>query len=434
MVAGVASAPFAELCPVAPDGERGAFAVDGLTPGVVACPEKVEQVSAVVRLAAERRLGVAPWGGGTQMRLGNLPRSLDVALCTTALDKVLEYEPADLVVTVQAGIRLGELQRRLAEHGQQLALDPPLAEQATIGGVIAANSSGPLRLRHGTVRDMLLGVTVVNADGAITKGGGKVVKNVTGYDMCKLYTGSLGTLGVVVEASFKLAPLPAQERTVQAWFGDPAAAWAAARAIYRAALPVRACGLLSPSAAACFCHSEESARPGRMLRGAQHDKGGSVEAAGWLLLVRIGGGETAVERQVRDVLALCAAAERSEALDGAQFWPAIRDFGREQESIGKLSSQPSRTGELLAALPDGAATVSHVLSGVTYVYGAEAEAACETARGLGGYGVLEACPIEVKRRLDVWGPVGPDFALMDRIKREFDPDGILNPGRYVGRL
>jgi len=345
------------------------------------------------------------------MSLGNVPRAVDVVVCTTELNRVLEYEPADLVVTVEAGMRVGELQRVLGERGQCLPLDPPLPEQATIGGVIATNASGPLRLRHGTVRDMLIGIKVVNADGAITKGGGKVVKNVTGYDMGKLYTGSLGTLGIIVEASFKLAPLPAREVTVLAGFKDLAPAYEAARAIYKSGLPVRACELLSPAAS----------------------EAGQHELAIWP-----GGGQASVERQQRDVAAMCRAAAELAVLEGGEakpLWRRIEDFGHEQAvSRTKLSVLPSRTGELLAKLPAGSRFVSHVLSGVTYVADGDPAALARTAQEMGGYGVVEACPLELKQRLDVWGPVGPDFKIMERIKREFDPNGILNPGRYVGRL
>jgi glycolate oxidase FAD binding subunit len=356
------------------------------------------------------------------MSLGNIPRAADVALRTTNLDRVIEYEPADLVVTVQAGMRLAEMQRVLGEHGQFLPLDPPLAERSTIGGIIAANASGPLRLRYGACRDQLLGVRVVNANGTITKGGGKVVKNVTGYDMCKLYTGSLGTLGVIVEASFKLAPLPDQENTVLAWFRQLPEAFAAARTIAGSGLPVLACELLSARAADVIQHAAGVAPP--------------ADGA-FLLAIRVGGGPSAVRRQEEDLLRLCSAASgRMIAEAGHQaLWQAIADFGRGAfDSIVKLSVPPSRCGELLAALDPRTSFVSQVLSGVSYVFGADPEPLLPLAQGLQGYTVLEACPLELKRRLDVWGPVGPDFALMERIKRQFDPQGILNPGRYVGRL
>ncbi|MDE3077934.1 MAG: FAD-binding oxidoreductase, partial [Chloroflexota bacterium] len=207
---------IASICHVVPEHELGLYAVDGMAPKVVAYPKTAEQVAEIVRVAAAHRWAVIPRGGGTIIELGGIPRAVDVVICTTDMNRMLEYEPADLTCTVQAGMRLSELQARLSEHGQFLALDPPLPDKATIGGIVAANSSGPLRLRYGTCRDLLIGVRVVNPDGSITKGGGKVVKNVSGYDMCKLYTSSLGTIGIILEATFKLWPLPACESTVVA--------------------------------------------------------------------------------------------------------------------------------------------------------------------------------------------------------------------------
>jgi glycolate oxidase FAD binding subunit len=407
---------------------QGPCAVDGLVPREIVHAKTVQEVAGAVARASTNKQAIIPIGGGTKMGLGNIPRAADVMVCTTDLNRVLEYEPADLVVTVQAGIRLGGLQRVLGEHGQFLALDPPLPEQATVGGIIAANASGPLRLRYGTCRDQLIGVTVVSAEGRITKGGGKVVKNVTGYDMCKLYTGSLGSLGVIVEASFKLAPLPQLESTALASFSELRPAYAAARAIYKSALPVLACELLSPEVAKSVV-SGLSNDPRNVL----------VPAAGkFLLAIRIGGGSTAVARQNRDAMLLCGNAESIEVLwddEHRRLWRRIEDFGRGQfETIAKASVMPSRMDELLAPLGPDIAYVSHVLSGVTYVFGADPEPLTPLVQALGGYVVLEACPLEAKRRLDVWGPVGPDFRLMKRIKREFDPDGILNPGRYVGGL
>ncbi|HEX6513209.1 MAG TPA: FAD-linked oxidase C-terminal domain-containing protein, partial [Chloroflexota bacterium] len=242
-----------------------------------------------------------------------------------------------------------------------------------------------------------------------------VVKNVSGYDMGKLYTGSLGTLGLIVEASFKLTPLPPLQSTILAWFGELGDAFEAARTIFKTALPIRACELLSPTAA------EDLGWPG-----------------GHLLAVWIGGGRAAVERQNRDVGGLCGAASRVEMLAADQiapFWRAVEDFGRgEHLAIAKLSVLPSATGDLLGRLPAGSSWLSHVLSGVGYIFGSEAEGSLQTAREMGGYAILEACEPEVKRRLDVWGPPGPDFRLMERIKRQFDPNGMLNPGRYIGGL
>ena len=159
-------------------------------------------------------------GGGTQRSLGNPPRSYDLALDTRSLDRLIQYEPADLTVTVEAGMSLARLEEILAAEGQFLPLEAPCPSSATVGGMLAAACFGPMSLSYGQPRDWLIGVKVVNADGRVTKGGGQVVKNVTGYDMNKLYTGSLGTLGVIVEASFKVAPKPAVSTTLAAKFAS----------------------------------------------------------------------------------------------------------------------------------------------------------------------------------------------------------------------
>jgi len=191
-----------------PPEPAGAFAVDGLTPQAAVAPASYEQVAEVMGYAHAEELAVIPWGGGAHIHTGNVPARYDIALSLSRLNAVVEHEPADLTTTVQAGMTLSELQGRLGAAGQLLPLDPPGGERATIGGILAANASGPWRHAFGSARDMTIGLRVVTAEGRITRAGGRVVKNVAGYDLCKLYVGSLGTLGVIVEATFKLAPLP----------------------------------------------------------------------------------------------------------------------------------------------------------------------------------------------------------------------------------
>ena len=178
---------------LAPDDD--AFLVDGVRPRYVCTPASVDELSRAVRAASQTGATVIPWGGGTRMSIGFPPRAADLVVQTEKLREVVEYEPADLTVTVQAGMRLSDLQARLRAEGQMLALDPAAADRATIGGLIAANASGPLRLLYGTARDLVIGTRVVNADGVVSKAGGRVVKNVAGYDLNKLYVGSLGTVG-----------------------------------------------------------------------------------------------------------------------------------------------------------------------------------------------------------------------------------------------
>src|SRR5712691_1140 len=196
-----------------PDELRN-YAVDGLLPRFAVIPETVEQVSQTVALANQQGFTLLTRGGGSRLNLGGIPERCEILLETTKLTRLLEHEAPDLTCHVEAGITLAALQAQLATKGQWLALDPPNAQQATIGGILASNASGPKRLRYGAARDVVIGLHVVQASGEIARSGGRVVKNVAGYDLNKLYIGSLGTLGIIVEANLKLQPLPISERTL----------------------------------------------------------------------------------------------------------------------------------------------------------------------------------------------------------------------------
>ncbi|NUP65013.1 MAG: FAD-binding oxidoreductase, partial [Nonomuraea sp.] len=190
--------------------------VGGVPPRWVALPETVEEIAAVLRACAAHDLAVVPVGGGTKLHWGPPPSRCDVLLDLCCLNEVLEHAAGDLVVRVQAGVTMETLSGVLAAKGQELALDVPFADDATVGGTLAAALPGPRSFRYGTARDLLIGVTVVLADGTIARSGGKVVKNVAGYDLGKLFTGSYGTLGVIAEATFRLHPLPAERCWVTA--------------------------------------------------------------------------------------------------------------------------------------------------------------------------------------------------------------------------
>src|SRR5258708_6536249 len=199
-------------------------------------PASREELAEALHAADSRGQAVAPVGAGTQLDLGMPPSRLDLVIETTRVNKVVEYEPADLTVTVEAGLRFADLQKQLAEQGQFLALDPPAAPGATIGGLIATNASGPLRFAYGTARDLVIGTRVANPDGTVTHAGGRVVKNVAGYDLNKLYIGSLGTLGIIVPLSLKLAPVPPATHTIVGPCADVKAAPALINAVVQSPL------------------------------------------------------------------------------------------------------------------------------------------------------------------------------------------------------
>jgi glycolate oxidase FAD binding subunit len=356
---------------------------------------------------------------------------------TTALDQIVEYEPADLTVTVQAGMRFAALQQPLRAHGQMLALDPPAADRATIGGVIASNASGPMRLQYGTARDLVIGIRVANAEGMLTKAGGRVVKNVTGYDLNKLYTGSFGTLGVIAEISFKLHPLPQARGTLLAIFETPSLAQEAAQRIVKSPLGAAALTLLDAQASVQVLDR-------------------AIPSHGAVLLGLAAGSERAVTRQTRELAQLCSSASMSEVLDAdaaERAWDGVRDFAdvtsNPDDVVLKLGVPPARSADalerinVLARTHDiSSSSLAHAGTGVVHLRVrdtldrlagliVDARAAAEA---WGGSLVVERCPLELKARVDVWGDVGSSFRVMAALKERFDPHGVLNPGRFVGHL
>jgi len=424
------------------------YSVDGQRPDMLISPSTVEEISQVLSLALEERQAVVPWGGGTQMGLGNPLRRGDMALRLSSLDKVREHQPADLTVTVEAGITLSNLQAYLAPFGQHLPLDAPLPHMATIGGVLAANTGGPRSLFYGLARDLLIGIRVIHAGGKITKGGGRVVKNVAGYDMNKLYIGSLGTLGVIVEATFKIAPLPKAEATVIVPLDNLNIADELSLDIRSSSWRPLAMELLS----------------GMAIERLDKDCPADLPGSSFALVVELGGMDKAVARQVEELKGICSTKGVSyqvleEQDQQKELWRAIRDFGRNEKDVPimilKKGVLPTDIGKLLEELPPMAdryglrqATISRAGRGVAYSYWWSAgntdgmEDSLVTLIGglrsltdkLGGTVVVESCPLAVKERVDVWGASKDEERLMRRIKEQFDPKGVLNPGRFVGGL
>ena len=428
------------------DGETNRYAVDGLAPAAVVFPGSVEQVSAVLAACSQAGASVVPWGGGSSMGLGGVPRKVEVVLALSRLNQVIDHEPGDMTSTVQAGMVLRDFQAHLGRHGQFLSLDPPAASRATIGGILAANASGPRRLRYGTARDLLIGERVVHADGTVTKGGAKVVKNVTGYDMNKLYVGSLGTLGVIVEATFRLYPLPAAESTWVASFSTLQTARDAVAKILGSPLVPSAVELLSGSAA------DEVGRRARVVPG----KKGPVLA---VAVASVPDGVSAQLDQARQMGRQVGGGE-GQVLQGEaheRFWSAVSDFEPEGGSalILKASvlisevAEAMRQGEEIAAKGRlRVATISEAGTGIVRYYfqadgagkesfdrlaGVVAPLRAFAIEAKGSLVVLQAPP-EVKAKVDVWGPVGDVIAQMRGLKQQFDPGGTLNPCRFVGGL
>ncbi|GAA5201313.1 FAD-binding oxidoreductase [Rugosimonospora acidiphila] len=373
-----------------------AVTVAGVRPTEVVRPSSAGEIADILRTTTGTVVAV---GAGTKTGWAPPPGSCDLLLRTTGLNRIVEHAPGDLVVVTEAGVPLADLRRALAEHGQMLALDPPEPD-ATIGGIIGANASGPRRLRYGTVRDLLIGVTVVLADGTIARSGGKVVKNVAGYDLGKLYTGAHGGLGVVVSATWRLHPLPKASGAVRVPVGD------AAEAGRLAALMARS--TLTPSAVE--------------LR---------FGPSGGEFVVLFESIEESVEAQSRATLALLGAGTREPA---PPPW-----FGRRPDGtlVLRLAFEPYALPRVLDALPPGASGTASACTGVAYAAVPEDTdlAALRAAiRPYDGSAVVLAAPEGARATLDHWGPVPDSFGLMTRVKDQFDPRRRLSPGRLLGGL
>ncbi|MEI7703450.1 MAG: FAD-binding oxidoreductase [Deltaproteobacteria bacterium] len=406
--------------------DRTATADDGIqgaVPRLVLEPGTVEEaVGAMARCAADR-LAVAFVGGGTMLGLGARPARLDAVIRTGALSRLVDHAPADQVVTAEAGMTLAALNEALALHRQRLPLDVPFSSRATVGGVVAANTFGPRRTRFGGARDLVLGVSLVRADGTPARGGGKVVKNVAGFDLPRLLVGSLGTLALLTTVTFRVHPLPETEVTLLFPGLTPeqvralASAWRAAQ--------------LEPSSAVAVFASDRL------------DLG-----------VRFEGFATGVADQSARLLELARksgrAGEQLDADGAAAFWRR-HDAVRERGSLRvKIASTPSHLGDLarswlpslLGELSPSGAVIYPTL-GIAFASGEPASPA-GLAAGLrdarqavgaaGGSLVLEGAPAVIRPVLDPWGPPPPSIDLMRALKQRFDPDRRLAPGRFVGGI
>ena len=384
----------------APAAAPGASPLPGPAP---LAPANYAELAEVLAGATAEGRTVRPVGGGTKLGWGRPTPEPDLVVSTAGLGGVVEYNAADLTVVVQAGMPLDDLQAVLAERGQLLALDPP-SGAATVGGVLATGDSGPLRHSAGGARDLVLGIAVALPDGTVARAGGKVIKNVAGYDLAKLYTGSFGTLGVILEMALRLHPVPAERRSVVGRCADPAALRASVAALMRAPLSLRALDVAWAGGAGAVL--AQVAGPGAQARSAA---AASVLAAAGL----------AVE-------------EADDAL-----WDAQRAGQRSAAgAVVRVSGLPADLGRLLAALPEGASLVGRAGLGLSWVRlrpGPDegivlAVEALRRALAPRPCVVLDAPP-GVRARLEVWGPVDPGRAALDRrVKERFDPAGILNPG------
>jgi glycolate oxidase FAD binding subunit len=399
---------------------RRQYAISGVVPALVARPADAAELAAMVGEVDAAGAALVPIGRGAHRGLGHAPRHYDVALVSERLSRVHAYTSADMTVTVEAGVTLTELDALLAREGQWLPLDPALPASTTVGGLLAADLAGPLAASQGRVRDYVIGIAVVTAAGVVARAGGRVVKNVAGYDLMKLFIGSLGTLAVVTDATFKVRPRPEQQR----WL-------------------VFVCPTLV--GAVELGATVDAARIGALAVTARGTVGGVAR-----LVVRLGGvpADVAVARtRVVELAASSGADLDLDADDAPAEARAHRDFVREEtgDLVVRLAVLPARLAALVAALPAVAGgaigtTQCDPLRGTLALALTTAEPEMVLTRlgrlvdAHGAHLVVERWPAALAPTIAVWRPSPAALPLMRRVKEALDPRGTLAPGRFVGRL
>jgi glycolate oxidase FAD binding subunit len=407
---------------LAPESIRAATAADavcGIQPKLVLEPANEQQLATILRLANDASLAVIPRGGGTKLSWGNPPTRADVILSTARLDKIIEHAWADLTVSVEAGCTIQKLQTALAQHGQRLALDPLWPDQATIGGVLSTNDSGSLRLRFGALRDLIIGVTLALPDGTLASSGGKVVKNVAGYDLPKLVTGALGTLAVITRAIFRLHPLPRNAKT----------------------LSVTGCSLEETQRLILAVQDSKLAHTALQTRIAQ-----DAEPVVDILFEGTEAGIAAQESQLRELARPATATDAPPSVWNAsqELWNSLNSTPLAVAKITTLPASIVRTVETVqrAAISRNAHwKLTMQAMGIGWL---RLEAAPENL-----HAVLSDLRFELEhaggslaafhhppgmQSMDAWGTPGDALPLMRALKKQFDPKNTLNPSRFLGGI
>jgi glycolate oxidase FAD binding subunit len=450
-------------------------AIDGMAPGAVVFPKNTDQVSKAVRFSRQENLAVVPWGSGSKMTMGNPPERVDLVLSTRRMDHMIDVDTANMTITAEAGVKFRDIQARLATEedrcylpledlvtaadevicsershsGSFLPLDPTFAERATIGGIIASNSSGPRQLLYRLPRDMILGVRMVAPNGDVLGSGGKTVKNVSGYDISKLMVGSLGTLGILCDMTFKLLPLPEKMETLLLSFDAFSGAAAFAERVLETTLLPAALEVMN----------------GRAFNRLAVDGVSRTDGVGYMTAVALEGFEEAVDRmkhEIRDMAEAQGAATRAVLSEERHrsFWlavsgPSAAADGASATVRAKLNYPRSAWKRVVKSMEDifsraglayafQAGTGSGVCQlrlspdadepGAVDRAVASLEALLKVCREAEGNLMIQHAPVELKPRLKIWGEAGSNLVVMKRIKNRMDPKRIMSPGRFVGGL
>lgn len=374
-------------------------------------PESPEELSQILAEAGSAGRSVQLAGLNTKRLLAGPVTPASVQISSSSLNKVLQYEPKDLTIGVQAGMPFAELSRILAENGQMVPLEGPWSDEGTVGGLIASNISGSRRRLYGTARDLVIGMQFATLEGKLVDSGGMVVKNVAGLDMAKMMIGSFGTLAAITRVNFKLVPIPAFSGTVLLSFSDLASVSAAALAAVRNVVTPIAIDVLNPAF------------------GAAHG------LKGYTLALLFGGNQAVIERSLK--IAETFGSMQSLANDEAnRFWSFVRNATPQhmakypEGAVVRVSTQLSEFGQALESTDNPAH--AHAGNGIVRQWFPRPDAAQQWLQGRKG--LIECAAETGKASLDLWPHAGGDFAIMKQIKHMFDPEGLLNSGRLYGRI
>ena len=428
-----------------------AYAIDGKKPKVVVTPGTIDEVSKVVAHANQEHLAIIPKGNGTKMQMGGIPKKIDLLLSTGRLNRITDRDCENLTLSAESGLTLGEVQQGLAKVGKGyfLPLDPPFTDKATLGGIVATNSSGPKRLLYGTARDMMIGAKAVFPNGDVVVSGGKTVKNVSGYDMCKLLIGSYGTLGILCEMTFKLLPLPEKEATLLLSFAKLEEADGLIREMRGSPLIPSSLELFNAEAVQQMKYPVSMPPNGN-----------------YLVAIGLEGVAESIDRQVSEIseAGMKHGTLEARTLDAERhlaFWIAVRDFtdGLTEAYPNAISLKSnfliSKSGEMLGnyekitqGLGIDCAFISHAGNGIMYshilagknvrskvdsIVALIEKLAAEAVKNEGSL-VVESSPLSVKKKVDVWGQSRSDQSVVRRLKEQIDPAGVLNRGRFVAGI
>jgi glycolate oxidase FAD binding subunit len=431
------------------------YEIDRKLPAAAVRPGSSEEVAEIVKFAASEKLALVPTGARTKLGIGYAPSRYDLALDMTRLNKVIAYDPGDLTLSVEAGVPLAKLAQVLAEHRQFLPLPVPFVNRTTIGGLIASGVDSPLRQFYGTVRDFLLGMEYVTGEGVAAKSGGRVVKNVTGYDIHKLMIGALGTLGVITRVNFKTFPTPPATRGFMARFATAEKALDMRQGIAQSALAPLTMEIFSPRVAELFAgdaatHYERAPMPGNVISNNE-----------WALTTGYAGNERVLERYAKDLQHIAKESGASGVTILAEnlppAWSRKREFipialaSSPATTIVKMSVLPTRMKETMAAAQKAAESNdlrwAAMARGLGIIYFAllpsdhteeyrqriasATTATQEACAKQAGHATIPWAPAEWKSALQVWGRPREDAAQMRKLKAVFDPQHILSPGRFA---